>query len=524
MGETQKISVRINGEVVKKDLYQRQNGFDPQTGQPKMEYVVQNGFDPQTGTVRYEAVEKTGFDPQTGEAMYSIAGQNNYANNTTSQFKTGLEGKSVKLPANLTKILPIAGAVVGGIAVIAIIIAIISNVILGPSVKIANAFYKTVKEDSFGKTAVSMYELVENEELTENINISADGVEVNGSIGVDRSKGKLGADVEVSAKGIDEKVQIYYDKNMVQVAVPEIFDEIFEYDSTKSNDGMLSDLIEENTKGDIDDLNTLVSGLGEIMQGSSAYSKALRKEMLKAAKELEIKKISADSFEIDGKQRKCKGYEVTITKEFLKAVKSGLENAQEDAYGETYKKILKAIENLSGEEISELADYDFVDDAIDELKNVEIEVYLYKGKLAAIKSSDLGKLKIEFNGGSTRTSNMVVKAAGVTILERESEIKGKVEKGTISVMGEGEIEYSYDMSSGKVELDGLDDISLTLKANGSGAVISLEYDEEDVDFTIEIKKGSRIQKLQGDILDIGSMDEDDFEEYVEELQKEFSPF
>ena len=291
-------------------------------------------------------------------------------------------------------------------------------------------------------------------------------------------------------------------------SIPTVSKSVYEYNYTKSNKGELADLIEDNTGGSIDDVNAILSGISKAMKKSSDYRSKSTKAVIKALSDIKIEKVKAEKFEVDGKDRKCDGYSMTITEKDLKNIMKALTDVRESVYGDIVDDMFEAIENLTGERMPDLDD---VEDEIDLDEDIEIEFFIYKKALAAVSVNvDDEELLVEFQGGDNRTSNMAISVDGHEVMSRESEMSGKVEEGTIKVEGT-KIKYSYDKSSGDLMINP----GVKIRANYlvKGNKITLTMDENilgvNVDGTVTISKGSRAQALKGDIFDVGNADETD---------------
>lgn len=254
--------------------------------------------------------------------------------------------------------------------------------------------------------------------------------------------------------------QLYLDEKQVAVAVPELLDKVFyvEYDNLLENFKKSALATEIGlTESDWAETEEFFEGLMDGMTTDAAMAEVTEfilgfsKDIEKFKDKIEVSAIDAEKFEINGKDCKCDGYEIVITK---KSVKNLIESAIEyyfldkDAI-DFYEKIAEEIESLGVDaDFDEL--YDMIDqieygkdemfDFIDEyLSDINIEMYIYKGEIvsfsAETKINDpetLGKtsfkvgIYLECTGGEYSVYDnyqLSVKAMGMNIVKlvKESE-------------------------------------------------------------------------------------------------------
>lgn len=560
-----------NGEeLVEKKLIKRQNGFDGMTGEPVFEYCIQNGFDGMTGEPVYIQVGEVGDDAESGKKIFKKkdeievkaepeketeeaestepsaeqeAGQgaepatdeeSDYA--VADEEETSKKGIKDVVTGVLTgkhgiKIL--AGVAAAVILIVVLAAAAVAGVFIDKHDKLLLAAYNTVKDDTIGGTAVKAGELLKAGDVT----VEYDGkigymgvsASVDGSIASNISKGQYYADANVNVAGVAEQTaQVYMDGSVIQCAVPEINDKVYEYNYTKTSDGFLAETVEKNTIGSIDDVNAIISSAHNMTKSSAKYNAALLKAFRKEFKKIKLEKVDKKVIEIDGKERKCPGYEFEIDDDNTDSFVDAYAKAIESVYGKDMKDMLAALENLGSK-----VDEDSYDDSIDTMKDtlqaldgVVVRIYTYKNMLSCVefeKGKDV--LSVEFRGGDTRCSNMraVMKNGdNKSTLKRKSSVKGSKEEGSITIDGNKAIEYEYDTKSGNFEISVAgQSIDGTLFVSGSE--ITAGYDGNafgvEADMNMTVKKGARIGALKGSKVDLGDVDEDDIEEIYEEIQE-----
>lgn len=296
-------------------------------------------------------------------------------------------------------------------------------------------------------------------------------------------------------------------------------DYAFFYDPKQDNEGFLTEDFREK---ELKRVNSLLEEITSDQTNAKVIQENVQAALKKEFKNLDIEKTAAQSWKVDGKKRKCKGYEVTLDE---KNVLRFLE-----AFNESVQKELN-------DEAKDIVD-DAMDIMIDEVKDMDFEgdfrFYIYKGKLAAlVMETEYGEISVEFQGGDYRMQNIVMAYEDDYFSEEltiSSERKGKTETTTIESDGE-EITVVYDAKSGEVSIeseiygdkyriDGVykhsaSEVSYTLEdatENGSSML-----DGETL--TVYARKDPGIEKYEGEKFDLGNASEEDFEKLAEDMEE-----
>lgn len=543
------ISVEIEGQVGQVQAFKRQNGFDAMTGEPVMEIVIRNGFDAMTGEPAYAAVEQNGFDAMTGVPVYKLVEDEESEpakESSVNQIVETVKGDVVQIIDSAKEVVKDAGsassgkakalfsgkfptaAIIGGIAALAVILVIVLASALGSKqIKILKAIRNTVADDTFGEVLMDSAKILSSDETTYEMSGSVyaygTGGEVNGSLSTSMKDAQIGFNGSFDIAGVSQEANFYYDDSKIQFSLPNISSSVYEYDYTKKNTGALADIIEENTAGSIEDVNVLLSGAAKTMKKSSAYRKKSTKAILKALSDVKVKKTKSKEFEVNGKDRKCKGYKVIITEKDVRNISKAMSDAREKVYGDIIDEMMEAVENLTGERLPDMDDFESQIELDDD---IEIEFFIYKKALAAVSvESEYGDILVEFLGGDNRTSNIIVSVDGNEIIERESEMSGKEEEGTIKVEGV-KIKYSYNKSTGDLMINPGVKINANYKVKGNNIVLSMDENVFGVnaDGTLTISKGSRAHALKGSKFDVGNADETDINGEIMEIVGSFDMY
>lgn len=525
--------VLLNGELCEKEVIKKQNGFDGETGEPVYEYTCQDGFDGETGEPVYISLVQDGFDGETGEPVYKAGSEQN-------QSAPVIPEKKVKSLKDFRPLI-IGGAALVAVAVI-VIVGIISGAFLSNRNKVALAAYKTLSDSTFGKALLEGSSVLSSDKITVDIDgdVSAYGysADIEASIATNSKKSLFGVNAKADIAGvIDQSASLYFDDSMIAAALPDISKDVFCYDYTKDGDGFVADLIEEETKGDISDVNAILGSLSEIMKKSSAASKASKKAIMKAYKQIDVSRQGKDEFEVDGKDRKCKCYEMTITGDNLAFLLYELSDASASVYGEITAEIIDNVANLTGEDLSDfdINNEDTLEELTDEFSDMDdiiIDFYIYGGKLAAIESEiDRTKVTVEFRGGDNRCSNIVAtvkEGNSKTSIKLKSEMDGNTEEGSLYFDKASIASYKYNTKSGKytISIPMVGDIEGVLKVSKHELKTSSEINSSKINGKIDmtVTDKANINRPKGSYVDIGDADEDELEEIAAEIVGEINPF
>lgn len=296
----------------------------------------------------------------------------------------------------------------------------------------------------------------------------------------------------------------------VKLALSEL-DYVFFYDPKGDNDGFLCEQVRKKT---LEEFNQVLEGIASGKVSTKTLKKDLSAAWMKELKELEFKEVKAREFEVDNKDRECKGYRIRITENNI-------------------ANILKSV----GEKTEEYEDV--LDDLYDEIKHndfdLDVTFYIYKKKLAAVVlDMDNDKIFIEFQGGDYRMQNILLRSEynGRELGEITVSTTVKGGKETIEIEGDGREEMTvvYDTKSGNLSLeydDGREDFLLSGIYKHSNSEVSFVLDElevdgdslmDDIGLTMYIRKKADIEQYKGKEFDLGSAEEEDFEDLIDDLE------
>lgn len=499
-----------------KTVEEPETAGEPETGnETGQEQNIQRRFCPNCGTEN--SMEDT-FCKECGMPLdgtaYSVSavGQGMQMNQPPTGAKT-----------NKKKGLIIGICVAAAVLVLAVIVTAVRSVTMGPRGKVIQAVTATMKEtpEVVGDLKAAG-DILSESSYTLGFTMEVDGDTVSGELRNSTKDKQIYLAADVDSEKFDLLCGVH--SGVLKAAISE-GDYMFMYDPKRENDGYLC---EQMRKKEIEQLNSMLENITSDKVSSKELQKELMAAFLQESEELEFKEAKAKEFEVDGKDRECKGYKVRINE---KNIARFVENA-----GEIMTRRMP--EALADEFADDL------DDMVDEIKeddfDADITFYLYKKKLAAVilEIDDYGDEEwvIEFQGGDYRMQNVLIslKYDGDTYGEMEisSRKKGSVETISIESDTGEDITITYDTKSGRLSLEYDDDwtecfIEGIYKHSGSEVSFMLEefeidgdslVEDEDVSFTIYAKKPAEIQKYDGTEFDLGGADEDDFEDLIEDLK------
>lgn len=294
------------------------------------------------------------------------------------------------------------------------------------------------------------------------------------------------------------------DADVLKFKIPAVDNRVFTYDYREEKNGDLQYYVGNETLQMLDDyLNSLYD-----MDASSnrVDTDKLQEDIKEWYKQLEVKSAKAKNFEVDGAERKSKGYVLILKKEDLLA---GVELLDDNFREQLIEK---------GDWTPEFIDYFFevLQTKCSDIDQMEVYFYVYKNKLAAIEFEFSEKLlQIFFKGGDFRFQNMELLNDGTSIFRLEGNIEGEKETIKAFEYDEPYFEVVYEKETGefgvgvwygedRIDVNGsilLEPTSLTLSVN--------EFDLTDyiLSGTIVIRKGAELDELRGEELDIGNADE-----------------
>lgn len=425
------------------------------------------------------------------------------------------------------------GCGVATLAVVGVLVAfcLVNNVFLSKPKKVMAAAVKTFEKTMLLDELQGFEDITAKNAYTMDMNVKVEGVEFDGAIYVDKKdKGmSFSADIDQDNTKMNLSLKALLDKSKLSVQIPELGDTVYSYNYTKVPTG---DLFEEVDEEDIEIINGLLKYLYDY-EADPEMGKKVQKAILDELNELEFESVDAEEFQINGKDKNCRGYEVRIKGKNLANIVDNIYEAVGDDY-------IKEMEKLA-----EIVDTDFdaqdIIDQIDEMKEeleevdpIDFTFYLNGNTYAAIiMESDGSKLEIDFLGGKRPTQNMKVKLDGKTVLEVKGETADGEDECKVIVNDETILMIRRDNETKEMKVTIFGDEEVSFKCLVKSSRNSAEFkiygfssggETLDASISIKLSQGTKMPKLKGDEFDIGEASQDEFEEIYEEIKEEYEDY
>ena len=351
----------------------------------------------------------------------------------------------------------------------------------------------------------------------------------------DANKALLGLGVNVAGSDLLSG-QIYVDEKQLAVAAPELLDKVFyvEFDNIVKNFkksalfGMMG-----MTDEDFSMIEEAFESMEKLAEDEDTekiveFLLGFNDEIEKFKDKIEVEKIDAEEFEINGKDRKCDGYELVITKKSI----ANLAEAAIDYYflSNEAKEFYESIE-AKAEEMGGVADMEELYDAMEEMEDnkqevidmiksavsdIKAEIYIYEGEIVSLdakveiadpsgESDEKVKIgvNLECTGGEYSVYDnykLSLKAMGVKVLTLEKETETDKD------------EYSVEWSISSATLEGTTiGCSFVMDKKDGDFEANAIFDDGDMKFslvaegTVEIEKKKSV-KVELDELTVSYSD------------------
>lgn len=454
------------------------NRFDPMTGEP-----IQEPMQEQYGEVY--------FDPMTGEPV----------------------GGKKKKKGFLKVIIPAAAVAVVGLAAAAAA-GVKSGAFLSKPDKVLAAIANTFRDKNHFAEVFYNAAAFRSDEYTFELDGESSEYDVSASYLVGQSQQQFIGTVNVpSAPQVS--LQCELTDEQLRVQIPMVSSRVFTYDYTKEKTGYLTAIVEADQ---LEMVDQLLSGVSSVQKQENTAAK-IGAAVLGEYRSFAFEKAAEETFEVDGKDRKCKGYQTLVKAEQIVKILDQIEDIYTEDFGTG---IFYA---AGGAEIKEA--FEEIKDDVRELPDMEWTFYLYKNKLACFRIEAPGeKIDWQFLGGETRTQNMKIIVDGTVVVQQEGETNGSKETVRLGSDNETIMEMTYDYKTGDLELasptaEFLLEGNLLADKNGLTAEIrKLEFDGEDLAFTgsLSVTKGASFKTIEGEEFNVGEASMEAYAELQTEMQ------
>lgn len=432
--------------------------------------------------------------------------------------------------ANRKRILTGGICAAAAVLVLAVGIAAVRRLAMTPEAKVLHAVAATAAErPEMIDDLKAVRDILMESRYTAGLSMEVDGEGISSEVRNSTADKQISMSVDVDNLQFDLLTGVH--SGAFKAAVSD-WDYVFTYDPKRDNEGYLLENMREKW---IEQLNSVLEGITSNQTNVKELQKEMLGAMVRESEELEWKEAKTKQFEVDGKERECEGYKVRIDENdiahFVEAAGEVISKKQPGSLADEYSDMM-----------DDLADAIERDSSFD----AEATFYLYKKKLAAaileINDDSDVEWAIEFLGGDYRIQNMLISMKYDQDTYQEVEInsrkKGSVETVTIEAETGESITIAYDTKSGEISME-YDDgwteffIEGIYKHSSSEASFTLRefevdgdslLEDEDVDLMLYVGKDVEIQEYRGSEFDLGSAEEDDFEELVEDLREDSELF
>lgn len=420
-------------------------------------------------------------------------------------------------------------AIVAVLVVLALIIGALFylDIFTPAKVKVSKAIWNTLNEDTLYPVISKTYEITDTDtysvEATVSTTVEDYAVDINMNAAVDCANGKMSADGYVGVGGLlSEATKIYYDDTKLRIKLPELTDLVFEYNYNKDNEGLLAEMMDEADDFSEKEFNSYLISTSVLMKEKDRISKLYNGKLAEIYDKAVVNRIDSREFDIDGKKVKAVGYTLRLDRNDIEELLNLQEETFKKVYSAAISEAYDSMDTLPLESIiGDFTKDDIVDMLSDEIvdnTNMDINIYIYDKKVAALEVESLNlNMSIYLNGGSNRTSNMVVelkegnKKASETI-KRTSSMSGSKETGTIE-FEDMQLNYEYDTESGEYSVNVSELEEFIIDFNGEYLIVDddstikfkfkTKLDDSSIQLDGKLKGGAEVTPIEGESFDIG---------------------
>lgn len=519
----------MTGEPIKRN-------FDPMTGEPinnqpeqMAEPVVEAPVAEPVAEAPVEPVAEAPVESAAESATGTTEAPTEVLTNNTAEWQQQMSfdpttGQPVGMqPKKKKKTFAIIGAIVAAVLVIAVVAVVIINsgVFLSKADKVAKAVENTFAEKGALAEDLAISDIMESKKYTMSIGAEVEGVDINVDYRVNKSELQIAGEVGASGIfGIDFIAGIADDELKVQI--PYVSDKVFTYNYVEEKNGYLPEMMGEEQIEAFDKmLQTMFNTEDKNGLNEKAYD-----ALLEEYEKLEFEDASKETFEVDGKDRECKGYTTVITKENAENVIDAWEDIYADSY-EEMEELMAVLDPYGSYNYSDT--FEELRYMFEEMPDMEVTFYIYKNQLACIALEAEGEeIQIQFKGGDRRTQNIcLVDVDGSVEMEIVGSTDGSVETTEIYADEECLFSIVYDSKSGEFEIYGGEDefyMAGVIEADKKGFDIEIEEVRDmeetlDLSMTVSVRSGAEMEEISGDEFDFGNASEDEWMDLSEELNE-----
>ncbi len=386
----------------------------------------------------------------------------------------------VSAPKNINKK---AVAVVGGVAAVVIIGGAAMSLVSSPKAAVAKGLQKTWKAVCTEETGINSYlgmndinkmivDGKSSQTISGDVSAKLFGAQFGNAgfkLQLDREKDdKMLVSATGDFAGMDiGTISLYKDKKDIYAAAPDFVDGSFhvnlkELENKLNDDEFLAELLADYHIYVQKDLDTDYEKFIEDVQST------IKADMKPLYKNMEVKKSEKKSFSMDGKDKKCQGYDVTIKSDDIQKLVEDVSELYIDKYGsgidnfwaEDYEDATESMENHKDWMRSEMKQYT---SAI--RKDVNLQVYVGPGGRMVSVGSE-GRLPAAIMQSISSASGNGKASVSVDLLGTKNPLDDMSIKGELNAGGETlSVELAKNLEDTKTDID--DSLEFSYATNGS---------------------------------------------------------
>ena len=423
-----------------------------------------------------------------------------------------------KTKSKAKKVIPIFAALVL-ILGIGVYFAVSKGMFQNAHDKVGVAIKNTVQPDEFGKGILEISKF-SSEEYSVIGKVKTEGVSFEVDFENDTKKHNQSMSASVNLGLMKFNIKAEMDENILKLQVPELSEKVYTYNYVDKKNGAITMLLEQ-AQLSTERLDKILKEVNS-NKSSDEMTKELGTKFGDFYKNIEVTEIAKGTFEVNGSNRSCNGYQMIIEKDDVKKLSSDISDI-----------LLKYMKEQQGSfgDIGEIEDsFGEIEDEIQNMKDLKVEVYVYHKQIAALKLKEIvdGKdLQVVFQGGDIPISNLMITVPGEEgDICRKSVKEGTLEKVTYTVKGEQVIYREYDVKTGEFSINITENDESTVfngKVKASEDEVILAFNSQDrydnnVTMEFTLRKKAQVEKIKGTEVNLGELGLQELSDEFNELQ------
>lgn len=492
--------------------------FDPMTGEPIPDEPQGEEwqFDPETGRPLHggTAGGPRRFDPMTGEPIYD----DTFDEEPRFDPDTG---KPLKKSGGLKKWM-VAVPVVVVVAAVAFFTFGRNGLAIGKAATVATAAARTFQDQSAFVEAFEPISVCSEDQYTVSVDVDVEddyygSTSVSVEYAAKANQKQISGDLYTSGLNLDFLVDI--DSKEVKAQIPALSSSIFVYNYSDKKTGYITEVLSDSEIEAIDRVCETIASTKK----QKEQIQEIKKIMTNAGKSLKFESASSAQYEVDGKDRTCKGYTTVIDEDYVDDVLYEVEDFIDEYYGDL-------VSMYDDEAMDDL--YDEMESSFEGMPEIGMTFYIYQKELACVKLDVDGEsIEVIFHGGDARMDDVEVVYDDETVLEFTRETSGSDEIYSLWIEGSQYGQLTYDISTGDFAgyamVSGeVFHVSGNIQSSKNSLTVEVDSiyvsgEDTGVSVVFSVSPGADMQKLSGDEFDLGNASLDELEDLVYEFEDIF---